>query len=260
MSLLHELFQREDKPGPGVEPDEPRKKGLRRLWEVCTRDLSGFFWAGLAALAGLMPWAVLVTLGLLSRSLAAVAVAGVLGGGLAAPQLCALTDLILRGLRDEPFYGGRAWCKAWKENLCAGLLPGGVLGAVAALEWFALQLILEGGGTGELLAGVVLGMVLAAGFVPYLIAQLVLFDQSLARSLKNSLLLFLHGLPRSLGAAGILLGYGLFLGALAPLSCLVLILGNLWLPWAAALLLIYRPMEQVLNLEDRVRNAQEQRR
>ena len=113
-----------------------------------------------------MPWAVLVTLGLLSRSLVAVAVAGVLGGGLAAPQLCALTDLILRGLRDEPFYGGRAWCKAWKENLCAGLLPGGVLGAVAALEWFALQLILEGGGTGELLAGVVLGMVLAAGFGP----------------------------------------------------------------------------------------------
>ena len=53
MSILSDLFKREDRPGPGVAPDEPRKKGLRRLWEVCTRDLGSFFWAGLLALAGL---------------------------------------------------------------------------------------------------------------------------------------------------------------------------------------------------------------
>ena len=56
MSILSDLFKREDRPGPGVAPDEPRKKGLRRLWEVCTRDLGSFFWAGLLALAGLAAW------------------------------------------------------------------------------------------------------------------------------------------------------------------------------------------------------------
>ena len=70
MSILSDLFKREDRPGPGVAPDEPRKKGLRRLWEVCTRDLGSFFWAGLLALAGLAAWYFLTVFALLSRSLA----------------------------------------------------------------------------------------------------------------------------------------------------------------------------------------------
>lgn len=65
MSILSDLFKREDRPGPGVAPDEPRKKGLRRLWEVCTRDLGSFFWAGLLALAGLAAWYFLTVFALL---------------------------------------------------------------------------------------------------------------------------------------------------------------------------------------------------
>lgn len=252
MSILSDLFKREDRPGPGVAPDEPRKKGLRRLWEVCTRDLGSFFWAGLLALAGLAAWYFLTVFALLSRSLALVAAAGAAGGLAAAPELCALTDLILRGLRDEPFYFWRAWRKAWRSSLPACLAPGAALGAAAALDVFAAQLALEGSAAGGTLWGVILGMALLAGFAPYLCAQLVLFEQPLGRSLKNSLLLFLAGLPRSLGAAAIAL--------FAPLAYLLLILGNVWLPLAAALLAVYRPMEQALDLEKQVRAVQEERR
>lgn len=260
MSLLHDLFQREDKPGPGVDPDEPRKKGLRRLWEVCTRDLSSFFWAGLAALMGLIPWGMLVSLAWLSRALVPVVAAGALGGMIAAPQLCALTDMILRGLRDEPFYGWSTWRKAWKGSLRASLLPGAGLGVVIALDGLTAQLVLEGNGTLGLLVGVILGLGLAAGFALYLMAQVTLFDQSLGRSIKNSLILFLHGLPRSLGASVFLLVYAAGIGYFAPVSYVVLILGNIWLPATIALLIIYRPMEQILNLEARVHEVQEQRR
>lgn len=260
MSLLQDLFRREDRPGPGVEPNEPRKKGIRRLWEVCTRDLSSFFGAGLAGLAGILTWMMLVSLALLTRSVAGTAVAGALGGMIAAPELCALTDLILRGLRDEPFYGWSAWRKAWKGSLKAGMLPGAVLGAAAALERLAVQLILEGNGTPGLLGGVLLGMVIGVGLALYLVSQIVLFDQPLGRTLKNSVLLFLHGLPRSVGAAILLLAYGAGIGWFAPASYVVLILGNIWLPATIALLIIYRPMEQILDLEARVHEVQEQRR
>lgn len=260
MSLLQDLFRREDRPGPGVEPDEPRKKGIRRLWEVCTRDLSSFFGAGLAGLAGILPWMMLVSLALLTRSVAGTAVAGALGGMIAAPELCALTDLILRGLRDEPFYGWSAWRKAWKGSLRASLLPGAGLGVVIALDGLTAQLVLEGNGTLGLLVGVILGLGLAAGFALYLMAQVTLFDQSLGRSIKNSLILFLHGLPRSLGASVFLLVYAAGIEYFAPVSYVVLILGNIWLPATIALLIIYRPMEQILNLEARVHEVHEQRR
>ena len=46
----------------------------------------------------------------------------------------------------------------------------------------------------------------------------------------------------------------------APLAYLLLILGNVWLPLAAALLAVYRPMEQALDLEKQVRAVQEERR
>ena len=85
-------------------------------------------------------------------------------------------------------------------------------------------------------------------------------SQPLGRSLKNSCLLFLYGLPRSLGAAALLLGYAAGVALFAPLSYLVLILGNAWLPLAAALLMIYQPMERALGLEEQIRAAQASRR
>ena len=86
------------------------------------------------------------------------------------------------------------------------------------------------------------------------------FDQSLGRTLKNSVLLFLASLPRSLGAAAILLGYLALISLFAPASYVVAVLGNVWLPLAAAFLMIYQPMEKILDLENQVHAAQEARR
>ena len=79
MGFFNKLWEHTHQPGPGVEADEPRKKGLLRLWEVCTRDLSGFFWAGLLALLGLAPWMVLVGLMQAVGALVPVVLAGASG-------------------------------------------------------------------------------------------------------------------------------------------------------------------------------------
>ncbi len=39
-----------DRPGPGVSPDAPRKKGPARFFEILGRDLMSFYLAGLLAL------------------------------------------------------------------------------------------------------------------------------------------------------------------------------------------------------------------
>ena len=43
-----------DRPGPGVSPDAPRKKGPARFFEILGRDLMSFYLAQPARRAGLL--------------------------------------------------------------------------------------------------------------------------------------------------------------------------------------------------------------
>ena len=91
-----------DRPGPGVSPDAPRKKGPARFFEILGRDLTSFYLAGLLALVSALPFVFGVWFAVDTHSLVPLLLAGVLGGMIAAPQLCGLLDTILRSLRDEP--------------------------------------------------------------------------------------------------------------------------------------------------------------
>ena len=44
------------RPGPGVRPDAPRKKGVARLAEIMGRDMWNFFRAGFLAFLGCLPF------------------------------------------------------------------------------------------------------------------------------------------------------------------------------------------------------------
>ena len=98
------LFTRNfDKPGPGVSPDAPRKKGAARFFEILGRDFSTIWLAGILAMLGGLPFAAGVWFAVETHSLVPLVIAGVLGGMIAAPQIVGLNDTILRTLRDEPF-------------------------------------------------------------------------------------------------------------------------------------------------------------
>ena len=97
-------------------------------------------------------------------------------------------------------------------------------------------------------------------FLYYFLPCVLLLYFAAPKRLKNSVLLFLASLPRSLGAAAILLGYLALISLFAPASYVVAVLGNVWLPLAAAFLMIYQPMEKILDLENQVHAAQEARR
>ena len=142
------LFTRNfDKPGPGVSPDAPRKKGAARFFEILGRDFSTIWLAGILAMLGGLPFAAGVWFAVETHSLVPLVIAGVLGGMIAAPQIVGLNDTILRTLRDEPGYWWETYRRTWKRNLKESLLPGAVCGLLLAMELFSLCHINIAGGS-----------------------------------------------------------------------------------------------------------------
>lgn len=164
-----------------------------------------------------------------------------------------MTDLWLRGARDEPILWRHAWARALRRNWQQSLVPGALCGTVAGMQLFALYHLAPGPAALPMLVLLLLGLLLLFAFMAWLWAQLPLFDMGLGQLLKNSLLLALGHLLPSLAAAALGL---LYLGALlllAPLSLLVLPLTNLWLPAALLLGPLYAPLEKTFDLEASIR-------
>lgn len=251
------LFTRNfDKPGPGVSPDAPRKKGAARFFEILGRDFSTIWLAGIMAMLGGLPFAAGVWFAVETHSLVPLVIAGVLGGMIAAPQIVGLNDTILRTLRDEPGYWWETYRRTWKRNLKESLLPGAVCGLLLAMELFSLCHINIANGQVAVIA-VLVAIILLAGIAQYLYVQVALLDLSFAGLLKNSLMLFLGYLPRSgLG----LLWQLLYWGAVAlfwPISSFVLILTSLWLPCLLSLMAIYPALEKSFDIEKKIKAIRE---
>lgn len=248
MGLFHQNFS---KPGPGVSPDAPRKKGAARFFEILSRDFSTFWLAGILALISGLPFALGLWFATATHSLIPMLLAGVLGGMLAAPQIVGLHDTILRALRDEPGYWWATYRRTWKRNAKASLLPGAVCGLLLAMEIFTM-FHLSGTGPASKVA-ILVALILLAGISQYLYAQVALIDIPFAGLLKNSLMLFLGFLPRS--ALGIL-WQGLYWALIAlfwPLTGFVLLLTSLWLPCFLSLMAIYPPLDKTFSLEKNIK-------
>lgn len=248
MGLFHQNF---DKPGPGVSPDAPRKKGAARFFELLGRDFSTMWLAGLLAMISGLPFAIGLWFAVTTHSLVPMLAAGILGGMLAAPQIVGLNDTILRALRDEPGYWWATYRRAWKRNAKASLLPGAVCGLLLAMEIFTFY-HLESSGIAPVVA-IIVALILLAGIAQYMYAQVALIDLPFYGLLKNSLMLFLGFLPRS--ALGIL-WQGLYWAVIAlfwPLTGAVLLLTSLWLPCLLDLMAIYPALEKSFGIEEKIK-------
>ena len=241
-----------DREGPGVPPDALRKTGLPRFWEVLSRDFWDMFRAGFLALVGCLPFFAGTAFSLYSHVMVFAPLAGLIGGALAGPQLCALADTILRGLRDEPGFWWHTYKRVWKRNAKASLLPGAAGGLLMSMQVFllfhagALKLSTASG------AGLAAGLLLVLAVSIYLWPQLALMDLDLFQLLKNSGLLFLGQLPRSIAALAVLAGYlGLML-RFFPLSISLLPFLNLWLPVFPALFLTYSGISRSFRIEEKL--------
>ena len=241
-----------DRPGPGVSPDAPRKKGPARFFEMLGRDFVSFYLAGMLALASAMPFVLGVWFAVATHSLVPLLLAGVLGGMIAAPQLCGLLDTILRSLRDEPGFWWTTYRRAWKRNAKASLLPGAIGGLLLAMQIFTAfhYDISVGVVPGALLA---VGLFLLLGLAEFLFAQVALLEMPFAGMLKNSLFLFLGYLPRA--ALGVLWQFVYWIGILLlwPISVFALLITGFWLPALLTMQAIYPVLDKAFDLERQIK-------
>lgn len=241
-----------DRPGPGVSPDAPRKKGPARFFEMLGRDFVSFYLAGMLALASAMPFVLGVWFAVATHSLVPLLLAGVLGGMIAAPQLCGLLDTILRSLRDEPGFWWTTYRRAWKRNAKASLLPGAIGGLLLAMQIFTMfhYDISAGVVPGALLA---VGLFLLLGLAEFLFAQVALLEMPFAGMLKNSLFLFLGYLPRA--ALGVLwkFVYWIVILLLWPISGFALLITGFWLPALLTMQAIYPVLDKAFDLERQIK-------
>ena len=249
MALFNFRF---DRPGPGVSPDAPRKKGPARFFEMLGRDFMSFYLAGLLALASALPFVFGVWFAVDTHSLLPLLLAGVLGGMIAAPQLCGLLDTILRSLRDEPGFWWTTYRRAWKRNAKASLLPGAIGGLLLSMQIFTVfhYDISTGVVPGALLA---VGLFLLLGLAEFMFSQVALVDLPFGGLLKNSLFLFLGYLPRA--ALGVLWQfiYWIIILLLWPISGCVVLITGFWLPALLTMQAIYPVLNKAFDLENKIK-------
>lgn len=252
---------RYDKEGPGVEKDAPRKKGIARFFELMSRDLSSLFLANLLTCIGFLPMACLVFLGFLSGSLPFLIAGAVIGGLFAGPALAGMYDTVLRALRDEPGYWWSTYRRAFRQNVKASLLPGilycTVVTAQIYLVWYCVQSMSAGHVSAALWAATVLNLLLFHMLFVYMWPQIVLLDQPLLLTLKNSLSCMLAFLPRTLAAALVVVLVGGILISMLPSGLLLVLLFGFWLPCEVSCQILYNDLNRTFHIEENIRKLHE---
>lgn len=240
---------------------EPRRDargrliGIDRYQDVLGRCWKRFLLYGLVALAGFLPFGAGVAYAVLSRSVAVLLPASVIGGAVAGPFLACLYDGVLRALRDAPGRFGANLRRALRQNWRGALLPGAVTGlfvgagAFAGMLLFAWRSAWPSAGTICLyLFSWLLFFAIASLYWP----QLVLFEQSDRVRLRNALL-FAIRYPRAvLGTAALQLVYWLLVVLFAPWTLLLLPVALVWFIVYAVLFLLYDDLDAAFRIEAQI--------
>ena len=248
-----------NKPGPGVNRDTPRKTGFARILEVLARDWFSFWKAGLLLLLSAVPAILGIGIAIATDSILLLLASAALGGLLAGPQLCGLTDTILRSLRDEAGFWWHTYLQAWKRNARASLLPGMGTGLLLGMQAFVLCHLGQLTVTPSFMILLVLSSLLMIGLALLLWAQLALFELPIGQLLRNTLLLFLLSPARTLSAVATQGIYWGLLWLFAPVSLSFLVLTGAWFPLLISLFLLYQPMEKAFDLEHSIQKVQEEK-
>ena len=246
--------------GRGEDPNAPRKKGLARLWEVLREDALHLLGAGFLATLSVIPYAVGLMISIDSHALIPMAVTCPLGGMLAAPQLCGLSDTILRALRDDHSRWWDTYRRAWKQNAKGCLLPGALGGLLFGFQLLMFYQIDVAQVDLFLLAAMILGAALSAAVASWLLPQLALMDLPLRSALFNAVLLCGRHPLKTLGTTLLQLAYWGFIVIAFPDTLILFVLLNFWLTTFLVTFVQYEPLDSTFNIEEAIAELERQKR
>lgn len=257
MSLFSFFYS--DRFVPNMRPEKPPKSGLGRWRRVLFHNFGAFWLSGTMALLGLVPWLLGLYFAIETHTLLYLLLACVGGGLLAGPFFAALTDIVFRALRDEWFSWRGAWSRALKRNARESLVPGVLCCTLYGIQFFTLNHLAPEGEALTMVILLMISLLILTALTLWLWPQVVLYSMPLHMLLKNTVLLALSHLGRTLAAAAIGLAYIMAVVLFDPLSFVGLVALNLYFPLSAAWYIVYKPLEKTFDLEASIRALHESR-
>lgn len=229
-----------------------RKKGLGRVWELIMDNTLRFLVSNLICILCALPCVLGILYALSYNSLLLMLGAGLVGGMLFGPSYGALSEGVLRAVRDLPGQWWKSYLRAWKMSWKDSLIPGAALGCLVALMTTEYYLLDYGVELPEaIFPCTMVAIVVLVAFFTYLWPQLVYTDLKLRQMLPNCLMMILAHPLVSLGAILVQLAYwGLLLG-LFPATGILIPLTGAWLPNLLGLMIVYRQLDKEFQIEAR---------
>lgn len=231
-----------------------RMTGFYRYRQLLSMYTFNWMRGNLLTCIGVLPLTAGITLSLLSSSLLLLVPLSLIGGMIAGPFFAALVDSVMRGLRDRPGQWWDSYRKGFRQNLTDSLLPGALTGLLAGVYAFMAHVIWNArvapGGMTILLTlfSLLLVMIFSILYWP----QLVLFRQSAATRLTNSILFTAKYLWRVLLAAILPILWMGILILFAPWTLILIPFLGFWLPVFLSQFFIYAPLDEELQIEKRI--------
>ena len=230
-----------------------RRKGFARYAQLLGRDFKQLFLMDLLTLASFIPYGLGVGYAVLSQSVLVLIPVCVIGGMIFGQGLAAMYDLILRRMRDVESDWWICFKRSLRQNWRAALLPGVLEGLFLGFLIFVGVLIWEMGvitpGTLVILAG---GILLFTMVFSVWWPQVVLFDQSPAVQLKNSVLFCIRYFPRSLGTAVLQTAFWSVMVLFLPWTGFLVPFLGVWYILFVAVFLLYDRLNDALHIEEQI--------
>ena len=181
---------------------------------------------------------------------------------LAGPVLAGMYDTVLRALRDEAGYWWVTYRKAFKRNFKASLVPGVLYTVVVTLQiflvYFCFNMLYHGTNVGvPLWVATVLNLVLFQMLFAYMWPQVVLLDQPLSLTLKNSINCMIAFLPHALAAAIVqVLFWGVVILCM-PLGLFLMLIFGFWFVTEVSCQIVYGDIDRVFHIEENIRKMKD---
>ncbi len=262
------LFKRDfNKPGPGVPKNAPPKTGFARFFEVLGRDFGNLVKLNLLFCLCTGPSQLLyaaAVLMLMSGAGGGFLVCFLLAAAASVPAGAAYTAtlrLVANMLRDEPGFLWHDFKKLFKENFRSSMAGGMVTMFLIASDVTAVIYILAASNQNSIVGTVVvmLSVLLFAMSVPYFFLQKAFLELKGPSLVKNSILLALANLPRTV--AGTVLGMGITVALyfFLPLSFPVIVVVGYTIPWLIQMMWIWPPMDKTFQINVTLKKRDEGR-
>jgi len=194
------LFSRNfNKPGPGVQKDEPRKKGAARFFELLTRDFGDLIKLNMMYCLCLFPSALMFILALSGFYPEITLVASLLLAFPAGGASVACYYYISKLMRDDPSYVWYDFKRKFIENYKQAAPVGILCTAFVYTQILLWGNLLLGEQIGDItwLLLALMSLLIFGMITPYMFLHLAYIELKTFRIIKNSILMSFGYLPRS---------------------------------------------------------------